>query len=94
MGSFHLFWGGGGKDRERGGTQAPVNVDTAPLTEPSYDCLSPSTLPAQHGPSLSAPMQHKLPHSISVSVGPERRRDSGWAQPGQAFFPDSSEGTR
>lgn len=27
-----------------------VNKDIAPLTEPSYDCLSSSTLPAEHGP--------------------------------------------
>lgn len=41
---------------ERGGTQSPVNIDTAPLTEPSYDCLSPrSTLPAQHGPHCLPP---------------------------------------
>lgn len=66
---FHLFLGRVGRMGRIGkGVGHKLNVDTAPLTKPSYDCLSPSTLPAERGP-------HCLPYcntnySISVLVGP------------------------
>lgn len=92
---FTSFWGVG-RIGKGGGTQAPskclVNKDIAPLAEPSYDCPSSSTLPAEHGPHClpycNTTNSHTLFH-ISVLVGaPENTwRDSGGAQPGHAFFP-------
>lgn len=100
VGSFSLIFGGG-EDRGRGWDTVPikclVNKDIAPLTEPSYDCLSSSTLPAEHGPHCLPYCNTTNSHIFSPRFRPSRPktwRDSGRARPGQAFLCNSSEGTR
>lgn len=102
---IHIILGGGedsdgGKTKKEQGvghkppSKCLVNRDVAPLTEPSYDCLSSSTLPAEHGPHClpccnTTTDSHTFLFLVSVLVRREEARLLGrvwrWG-PGQAFF--------
>lgn len=89
--SFSLIFGGG-EDRGRGWDTNPskclVNKDIAPLTETSYDCLSSSTLPAEHGPHCLPYCNTTNSHAFTPRVRPsclKTQRDSGWFSQDKPF---------
>lgn len=89
-------WGGWGKVWDTSPGKCLVNKDIAPLTEPSYDCLSSSTLPAEHGPHC-LPYCNTNSHTlfpISVPVGLKDEGTLNGLSRDTPFSPNSTEGTR
>lgn len=96
---FH-FLGGGlggwGKVWDTSPGKCLVNKDIAPLTEPSYDCLSSSTLPAEHGPHC-LPYCNTNSHTlfpISVPVGLKDEGTLNGLSRDKPFSRNSTEGKR